>query len=254
MVRVVFIGFGNVNQQLCNALQHSATVNVVQIYNRSAIAPVVNAVPIPRTQDFSEIMEADVYIIGVPDDAISGVSAQLPFKDRLTVHTSGSVSLQEISNTDRRGVFYPLQTFSKDRTVDFSEIPICIEAETPTDLRLLRELSEAISPKVTEISSEERRIVHLAAVFVNNFGNYLYQVSHALLQEKNLDFELLRPLIRETAEKAISLSPYAAQTGPARRNDRKTIEKHLHLLPEGTTRELYILVTEAIQNTYGKKL
>jgi predicted short-subunit dehydrogenase-like oxidoreductase (DUF2520 family) len=175
-------------------------------------------------------------------------------KNKLVVHTSGSVSIKKLASKNNRGVFYPLQSFTTGHVVSFTEIPICIEAEDPKDLAMLRELGEAISEKVVEISSEERQKLHLAAVFVNNFVNHIYHISESYLTENKLDFNLLKPLIKETARKIESMTPSEAQTGPAKRNDLKTIEKHLHLLEDSAYARLYKQLTQAIQDTYGKQL
>ena len=159
-----------------------------------------------------------------------------------------------LSNENRKGVFYPLQTFSKNSLVAFKEIPICIEASVTSDLKILKELGESLSEKVIEINSEERSKLHLAAVFVNNFTNYLYRISNEILAESKLPFDLLKPLIAETARKIETLSPKDVQTGPAKRNDLKTIEKHLYLLKDSPYKQLYQQLTEAIQSSYGKKL
>ncbi|KAA3621807.1 MAG: DUF2520 domain-containing protein, partial [Flavobacterium sp.] len=147
-----------------------------------------------------------------------------------------------------------MQSFSKHRSVDFKTIPICIEAETAEDLVLLQKIGKQISGKVEEISSENRASLHLSAVFVNNFVNHLYHISEELLQKKKLDFDLLKPLIKETAKKIEKLSSSEAQTGPAIRDDEKTLRKHLQLLKGSPYETLYRDLTESIQNTYGKKL
>lgn len=249
MIRVIFLGFGSVNNHLFITLYKSNKVSVIQIFNRNSIEMISSFEGVDFTDDISKIMEADVYIIGIPDDAISVFSRDLPFQNRLVVHTSGGVSMDALSDKNRRGIFYPLQTFSKDRDVDFKNIPICIEAENPKDLELLRNLGEIISENVVEISSEKRAKLHLAAVFVNNFTNYLYEIGSEILKKEDLSFDLLKPLIMETAEKIKTLSPQQAQTGPAKRNDIKTIEKHLHLLDNFEYRQFYKLFTEAL----GKK-
>ncbi len=254
MINVVFLGFGNVNSHLFDALYTNTEVSVKQVFNRNYIKMISPFEKVPFTDDVSKIVEADIYIIGIPDDAISAFSESLPFKNRFVVHTSGGVSIDTLSNKIRRGIFYPLQTFSKERAVNFNEIPICIEAENSKDLELLRNLGGAISKNVVEISSEKRAKLHLAAVFVNNFTNHLYQIGNEILKEEDLPFDLLKPLISETASKIESLSPENAQTGPAIRNDVKTIEKHLHLLGESPYSELYKLFTDELKQQYGKKL
>ena len=151
---------------------------------------------------------------------------------------------------NRKGVFYPLQSFSKNSEVDFSEIPICIETQNDTDLVLLKQLGNSISNNVLTVSSEKREKIHLSAVIVNNFVNYLYQVANDLLHEQSLSFDLLKPLILETANKIISLSPAEAQTGPAKRNDKKTIEKQLYLLKESPYKDIYQDLTNSILKKY----
>ncbi|OAD92597.1 hypothetical protein A7A78_01430 [Aequorivita soesokkakensis] len=254
MINVVFLGFGNVNSNLFKTLNNRNEITVKQIFNRNYIKMISPFENVPFTDDVSKIKEADIYIIGIPDDAISTFSESLPFQNKLVVHTSGGVSMGALSNNNRRGIFYPLQTFSKERSLDFKKIPICIEAENKKDLEMLRKLGETISENVVEISSEKRAKLHLAAVFVNNFTNYLYQISSEILEEEDLPFDLLKPLILETASKIENLSPEKAQTGPAIRNDAKTIEKHLHLLENSRYRKLYELFTEELKQSYGKKL
>ncbi len=254
MIKVVLLGFGNVNSHLLNALHKNSEVAAIQIFNRNFIQLPSPFETIPVTDDVSKISDADVYIIGIPDDAIAGFSESLPFQNKLVVHTSGGVALDLLSPKNRRGVFYPLQTFSKERAVDFKAIPICIEAENREDLELLRRVAETISENVVEISSEKRAKLHLAAVFVNNFVNHLYEIGSVILKEEALPFPLLRPLIAETASKMETLSPEAAQTGPAKRNDSKTIQKHLHLLANSPYSKIYELFTAQLKQKYGKEL
>ncbi len=255
MIQVAFLGFGNVNYHLCNSLCNNDYISVNQVYNRNKILFSSELEKIPFTTALSELKNADVYIIGIPDDAISPFSERVPFENKLVVHTSGGAEMAALSSKNRKGVFYPLQTFSKKSEVDFKKIPICIEAENASDLKLLKQLGETISEKVVEINSEERAKLHVAAVFVNNFVNYLYHIGHEIVSENNISFDLLKPLIAETARKMESILPKEAQTGPAKRNDLKTIEKHLHLLQDSPYNQLYQQLTKAIQTTaHGKKL
>jgi len=248
------LGFGNVNSHLLNALIKNTEVSVVQVFNRNYIKFISPYEHIPFTDDISKIAEADIYIIGIPDDAIASFSESLIFQNKLVVHTSGGAEMEILSPKNRRGIFYPLQTFSKQRKVDFTNIPICIEAENPNDLNLLRKLGDTISENVVEISSQKRAKLHLAAVFVNNFVNHLYEIGSEILKDEDLPFDLLKPLISETASKIETLSPEEAQTGPAKRNDKKTIEKHLHLLADSPHAKLYELFTEQLNQKYGKEL
>jgi len=170
------------------------------------------------------------------------------------VHTSGGLTLHEMDKKNKRGVFYPLQTFSKDVEVDFSEVPLCLEVENKSNLNLLKELAESIGSKQYKVNSDQRSSLHLAAVFVNNFTNQLYRIAHEITESTSVDFNILKPLIKETAHKIEELSPYRAQTGPAKRNDKKTIKKHLKMLKKEQHKEIYELLTKAIQHTHGKKL
>jgi predicted short-subunit dehydrogenase-like oxidoreductase (DUF2520 family) len=205
---------------------------------------------IPRAILGGSISEADVYLIAVADSAIETVAGYLVNKTGLVVHTSGARDLQALSGIARPGVFYPLQTFSRERDVDFGEIPLCIDTGKPEDLPLLRTLAGILSPQVLELDLPSRRQLHLAAVFVNNFSNHMVYLGEALCREKGLAGTLLHPLLRETFSKLETLGAFQAQTGPARRGDAVTREAHLALLRDSLQRELYQLISESIQKTY----
>ena len=249
MIKVILLGSGNVAAHLFHAFSKANEIEVVQVFSRT----VSNDFPeILQTSDFSKIAEADVYIICVSDSAISRVSTQLEFENRLVVHTSGSSDLNVLDSKNSRGVFYPLQTFTKNKPVDFSEIPICLETETDSDYKILKKVAKSISNKVHAISGTQRKALHVSAVFVCNFTNHLYQIGNEICLKNSIPFEILQPLIKETAEKIQSLSPSEAQTGPAVRNDTKTIEKHIDFLTNENQKEIYKILTKSIQN--GKKL
>jgi len=251
MISVVILGAGNVAHHLYKAFFSSEKVTVKQWYNRNikTIEPFKNEVNI--TDDLSQLTEADIYIIAVSDDAIAGLSKKLPFEKRLVVHTSGSMSPYDIDKKNRRGVFYPLQTFSKSAEVDFSTVPICLETLVRTDYPLLQKLGKAISKNSRRVNSDQRAALHLAAVFVNNFTNQLYRIAHEITESQGAEFDMLKPLILETAAKVQELSPYKAQTGPAKRNDKKTIKKHLKSLENEHHKDIYKLLTTSIKNTHA---
>jgi len=250
MIKIVLLGAGNVAFHLFTAFEKITDCKVIQVYNRSEES--LNDFPstISKTTLLSEIKSADIYIIAIADDKIASFSETLPFKNKLVVHTSGSIAMKTLSAKNNIGVFYPLQSFTKNKEVDFSEIPICVEASSEKDLQLLKILAKSISNVVYELNSEAREKLHLSAVIVNNFVNYLYKVGSDLLANESLSFNLLKPLIKETANKIESLTPFEAQTGPAKRNDTKTIEKHLHLLTNSPHKKLYAEMTEAILKEY----
>ena len=257
MTKVTIIGSGNVAQHLIVAFQNSQNmgteIDLIQVFSRQkeSISHLLDLDKI--TDNLEALEEADLYIIAVSDDAIASVSSQLPFKNRLVVHTSGSISLNALDDDNRKGVFYPLQTFTKNKDVDFKTIPICLESENATDFQLLEKVAKMISDKVFAINSEQRKALHVAAVFVNNFTNHLYQIGSEICQENQVPFEILKPLIGETAQKIMLLSPEEAQTGPAKRNDSSTIKAHEAFLSDENHLKIYKTLTQSIQHN-GKKL
>lgn len=251
MLKVVIIGSGNVAQHLIKAFQKSGKVRLVQAYARNTEKLLHLLDNNNITNDFNRLAEADIYILSISDDAIAEVSSQLPFSNRLVVHTSGSTAMELIDDKNRRGVFYPLQTFSKTKQVDFNAIPICLESEQEFDYTILEELAKSISSEIYSISSEQRQALHVAAVFVNNFTNHLYKIGSDVCNENSIPFDILKPLIQETANKINTLTPAQAQTGPARRNDMTTIQRHLDFISDDNQKKIYTLLTQSIQNTHG---
>ncbi|MBC7844997.1 MAG: DUF2520 domain-containing protein [Flavobacterium sp.] len=253
MIKVIIIGSGNVAQHLVQAFDKSKKIDVVQVFSRQKEALIHLLDSDKITNTFNDIKEADLYIIAVSDDAIAAVSSKLPFENRLVVHTSGSVPLDALDKKNRNGIFYPLQTFSKKAEVDFSQIPLCLESENGSDYEFLKKVAEMVSHKVYKINSVQRKSLHVAAVFVNNFTNHLYQMGSEICLENKVPFEILQPLIQETANKVMRLSPKEAQTGPAIRNDQQTIASHLEFLQNENQATIYKTLTQSIQNN-GKKL
>lgn len=229
MVSVLIVGNGNVARHLFNAFHDIKEIEVHKINSRN----------------IKNVPKADITIIAVSDDAIGKVSAKI--ENSFVVHTSGSVTLNELKNKNRKGVFYMLQTFSKDKIVDFNEVPFCLEAENENDYQLLESIAQMLGKKIFSISSKQRKSLHVAAVFVNNFTNHLYQIGNEICDNYNVPFEVLKPLINETALKINELSPLEAQTGPAVRNDKKTIKNHLNLLDKNQ-QKIYKILTKSIQN------
>ncbi|RKS23241.1 putative short-subunit dehydrogenase-like oxidoreductase (DUF2520 family) [Flavobacterium endophyticum] len=254
MIKATVIGSGNVAQHLIQAFLKSDTIELQQVFSRQKESVLHLVDDSKIATNWQQLLESDIYIIAVSDSAIAEVSSNLPFKNRFVVHTSGGVPLEELDSKNRRGVFYPLQTFTKDKEVDFSKIPICLESEVDDDYTTLEDLAEAIGAKHYLISSNQRKSLHVAAVFVNNFTNHLYQIGKEICAEHQLPFEILKPLIAETAEKVQHLSPLEAQTGPAKRNDQNTIQAHLALLTNNMQKEIYKILTQSIQQSNVKKL
>lgn len=253
MIQITLIGSGNVAQHLIKAFAKSELVEIAQVFSRKKekLSSIIEFDKI--VSDYEDLKEADLYIIAVTDNAITEVSQQLPFNNQLVVHTSGTASIETLDDKNRKGVFYPLQTFSKNKEIDFSVIPICLEADNTFDFRVLETVAKSISKAVFPINSEQRKALHVAAVFVNNFTNHLYQIGHEICEENQVPFDILKPLIQETAQKIKTLDPIDAQTGPAKRGDSSTIEAHLEYLTNENQKNIYKILTQSIQHN-GKKL
>ena len=249
---VVLLGSGNVATQLGRALVEAGH-RIKQVYSRTeghaqALAATVGA---EATNDLTTIdVQADVYIIAVKDDALAAVAAQLPTTLQGTVvHTAGSVDMAVLSeHAADYGVLYPLQTFSKAKVVDFSTIPIAIEASGEAVLLKLEALAGTLSKCVFRCDSKQRLSLHVAAVFACNFTNHFYAIAADILQEHGLEFDFIRPLILETAQKVMEHQPQEVQTGPAARNDVRTMGKHLELLETNPVlAQLYRLISKQIR-------
>ncbi len=246
MIQVSIIGSGNVAQHLIKAFTKTTEIELVQVFsrNKEAVSHLISKDKI--TSNYADLKAADLFIIAVSDDAIKSVSSKIPFKNKLVAHSSGSVAMNDLDDKNRKAGFYPLQTFSKSKEVDFKTIPICLEATNTEDLTILEIVAKSISDKVYNINSEQRKALHVAAVFANNFVNHLYLIGNEICNENNLPFDILKPLIQETANKIISLSPNEAQTGPAKRKDTQTINSHLNFLTNENQKEIYKILTKAI--------
>lgn len=236
-MKIVLVGAGKLATNLGKALL-DAGHDILQVYSRtsasaSALSKVVGCAPVT---DLSELCcDADLYIASVKDSAMGDLIPTL-CKGRETktfIHTAGSMPMDVFKGMAiHYGVFYPMQTFSKERKVDFSEIPCFIEANDDFSHELLSELAHELSHKVYELSSDDRKYLHLAAVFACNFVNHCYAVSHDILEKHGVPFEVMFPLIDETARKVHTLSPIKAQTGPAVRYDENVIRNQAALLKD----------------------
>ncbi|UKM63717.1 DUF2520 domain-containing protein [Flavobacteriaceae bacterium GSB9] len=253
MISVVLVGAGNVATHLFKGLKKTENISVVQWFNRNLDRLTPYKIEVDITNNLDDLKAADVYILAVSDDAISELSSQLPFENRLVVHTSGCANVHELDKKHKRGVLYPLQTFSKDAEMDFANVPICIETIDKKSYPLLKKLAQSLGSPIKRINSNQRRVLHLAAVYVNNFTNQLYRIGHEITESEGAEFDMLKPLILETAKKVQDMSPYVAQTGPAKRNDQKTINSHLKLLNNHHHKAIYELLTTSIQHTHGRK-
>lgn len=246
---VVIIGSGNVATHLALALA-GAGINILQVFSRNILqaqllASRVGAEPIDNFKDL--IHEADLYLISVADASIEEVVTKMPSVNGVVAHTAASVKMSVLSRFSHYGVFYPFQTFTKEKPLDFKEVPLLLEANELITLNQLKSVAEAISNKVQESDESKRKALHVAAVFACNFVNHLYTLADELLADSGMEFEILAPLIRETTEKALSMHPKLAQTGPALRADTDVMASHLKSLGEGTMEnKIYQLLSESI--------
>ncbi len=256
-LKIDFIGAGNLAWNLAPALEN-AGASVRNIYSRNPenakrLASKLYEGQVKTDLDFSQ-NEVDIILIAVADDAIEEVVKEIILPDNVIIaHTSGAVPLSTLGYLAALniGVFYPLQTFTKKQRVNFSEIPILIEGENTDTINALIKLAEKVSSNVYNISSNQRQQLHLAAVFANNFTNWMLTQSQAILKKSDLDLSLLQPLLEQSIAKAIELEPQNAQTGPAKRGDFEVLDAQMKLLAHQPERqELYRLITQQIVNYY----
>jgi predicted short-subunit dehydrogenase-like oxidoreductase (DUF2520 family) len=254
---VSFIGSGNLAWHLAPALDNTDYA-VKEVYSPNpkhaqALAERLYRAEIKESLDFSS-SSSMLFIIAVADDAIRDVAREIVLpEDALLVHTSGSqpLSALEYAATARIGVFYPLQTFTKSKRVDFSEVPVFVESEDPETEAVLMKMGKAISRKVLNISSAQRSALHVAAVFAANFTNHMIAISADLMRRSKLDFEWLKPLIAEMINKSLTIGPGEAQTGPARRGDLETLDRHVEFLQgDEALAEIYKIVSQHIIDRY----
>lgn len=248
-MRIALIGTGNLALHLVHAFETCNTTQLVQWIGRKKTPPKQN-LNIPYYTEYQQSIDVDLCLIAITDDAISYVSEQLKNTDVLVAHTAGAVSMDQLNPIKRIGVFYPLQSFKSTIPADWSNIPICIEAKHKKDIKLLEKIASQLSESVHQISESQRLQLHTAAVFANNFCNYLIGVSQSITAKAALPFSVLQPLIRETFERSFSNQATALQTGPAKRNDAITQKKHLSVLSEEDAK-LYRILSQSIFNTHN---
>lgn len=256
-MKITVIGSGNVATHLARAL-FEAGHTILQIWSRSPghasdLARRVGAAPLTDTGKISP--DADLYIFSVKDDALPEVIGRMPETGGVWVHTAGSLSMELFASRKADyGVFYPLQTFSRNREPSFDVIPLFIEGSNPETEAMLEALAASLSRCVYRMPGEKRMRLHLAAVFACNFVNHLYALSAEIIEKEGIPFEVLLPLIGETAAKVTDMAPVAAQTGPAIRGDESVMRKHLALIGDARSREIYRLLSESIAELTKRNL
>lgn len=254
--KVAVIGSGNVAWHLARALEDSGHF-ITDIYSRrlehaEQLATRLYDTQVTDSLDLSK-SDAEIFLIAVSDDAVEEVASKLhvpPYA--IVAHTSGTQSLELLSKYhDNSGIFYPLQTFSKGIALDLKQVPICIESVHGPASKILTKMAQSISQEVFPISSEDRKVLHVSAVFACNFSNHMLSIAQDILEDHDLDFELLQPLIVETVNKALTVGPMEAQTGPAKRGDNDILNEHLKFLKfDQAYRKIYKLLSEHLKQRY----
>lgn len=256
-LRIAILGTGNVAWHLARTLENKGHI-ISHIYDRDINKAEKFALDYfnASTSDSLDLISinATLFIMAIADDSIEEVAQALKLPpDAALVHTSGTVPLNYLgyAQTHNIGVFYPLQTFSKGKSLDFSNIPICIEGESDETIEMLRGLANSISSAVHLLNSSQRKVIHLAAVFACNFTNHMFTVSKGVLESNDLDFDMLKPLIVETLNKSFDIGPENAQTGPAKRGDMETLDKQLGSLSNNPqVADIYKLISQNIIDFY----
>jgi len=254
---ISFIGSGNLAWHLAPALDNAGYV-VKEVFSRNArhaeaLTGRLYQAEVKATLDFST-SPSSIFIIAVNDESISEIAREIILPDdAVLVHTSGSIPLTDLqfAATPNVGVFYPLQTFTKKKKVDFKQTPIFIESVNQETEMVLTTLAKVISNQVRKIASEERKALHVAAVFASNFTNHMLAISEDIMNQNGLEYDWLKPLILETINKSLQVDPKEAQTGPAKRGDLEILERHLAFLQDDPpTAEIYKILSQHIIDKY----
>jgi len=255
---VCFIGAGNLAWHLAPALDNTDFA-VREVYSRNpkhaqTLVEKLYQADAKCSLDFSE-SHCRIFVLAITDDSIASVVQELILPDdAILIHTSGSqpLSILEYAATPFTGVYYPLQTFTKSRKLNFNEVPIFIESDDASTQKVLVNMAKAVSSNVHTISSEKRKALHVAAVFASNFTNHMLTLAQEVASNRKLDFEFLKPLVIETVNKAMTLGPVNSQTGPAKRGDLQILDEHFEFLSDDESMaELYKIISQDIIDRYA---
>ena len=249
MMRIALIGTGNLAIHMAQVFKRHKEISCVQWIGRKMASP-LPCDSLPYFNTFQSDIAIDVCILAISDDQIVSVAEALPKHNFLIVHTSGAVSKNVMDSHSRTGVFYPLQSFLKDSPIDWNDIPLCIEADTNKDIKILNSLAAYFGNNTHQISEDQRLRLHTAAVYVNNFCTHLLATSKEITNEAKLPFSLLKPLIKETFMRSNADDILSMQTGPAKRNDTVTQNKHIQVL-DSNQATLYRILSESIFKTHN---
>ena len=248
-MKIVIIGSGNVAYHLAKAFQENK-IPVSQLFGRNEndLKFIAEQLQIPFST--SQLQDADLYLICVSDGSISEVSKLISKENCLVAHTSGSLPKEILEGSFRKASFYPLQTFSKSKDLDYKEVPFFVESDDENDLELLRDLALKVSEKVMISTYEKRKYIHLTAVFACNFVNHLFARAKEISDSQEIPFDYFLPLIKETTAKIEILEPKLAQTGPAIRNDKRVLKAHEDLITDEEQLKIYKIMNESIKKMY----
>ena len=247
-MQTVIIGSGNVAYHLAKAsIQNGISIDQIFGRNEKELQKISSELNISYSTE--NLQDADLYIICVSDNSVEDVSKIIAKKDCLVAHTSGSLPKEILIGEYRKSSFYPLQTFSKTKNLDYKKIPFFIETENEEDQRILTDLASKISDNVMESTHEKRKYIHLTAVFTCNFVNHLFARAKEISDAQEIPFDYFLPLINETVQKISEIEPKSAQTGPAVRNDKRILELHEQLLKDESL-EIYKTMNHSIKKMY----
>lgn len=256
--KITIVGAGNVGHNFGLGFKQAGYI-IKEIYSRTQRSALLlsKTLHCEFTTDIKSLSkDTDLIILAVNDDILADLISQIEIKDKPIVHTSGStpISVFENQGFDQYGIFYPVQSFSKNETESLHPIPICVEGSDDKMHDLLLSLARSVSTKVFSMDSSKRKALHVAAVFANNFTNHMFHIADDLLRQHNISFEVIRPLLEKTSNKIKTERPINVQTGPAVRDDKKVIDSHLEYLKEqGDYQAIYELVTKSILASQEKK-
>ena len=250
--KISVIGSGNVAWHLAKKLFACGySINAVFSRNLNNAKLLAKQVETQAVDNLAMIPTSDLYLFSVKDDAYREIIEIFPKTTAICVHTSGSLEMNILAKlSDNYGVLYPFQSFNKGKSVNFENVPFCVEASNSYTENVLLDMAKHLSPKIHLVNSEQRVYLHLAGVFACNFTNAMYAIAQQILQQNNMDFNIVLPLINETAEKIKNLYPIDAQTGPAVRNDTNIINKHIKMIKNNDLKELYQLISQIIQKQH----
>ena len=248
-MKIAILGSGNVAYHLAKMFNEK-NIPISQIFGRNERDLQEISVQFEFPFSTTELADAELYFIAVNDDAVAAISKNIKNQNSLVAHTSGSLPKEILEGNYRKASFYPLQTFSKSKMLQYSEIPFFVEAENEEDSQILENLALKISEKVMKSDYEKRKYIHLTAVFACNFVNHLFARAKEISDSQQIPFHYFLPLIKETTSKIEKIEPKLAQTGPAIRNDEKILQLHEALITEEEHLKIYQVMNESIKKMY----